>query len=258
MCKLFYYLRLILHLNLIKTLYFNFKVFPLIIAIKVPVYFFGSVKFASLSGKIILSSSKLYSGMIVFGSRTENIMLTKDPTRLFVTGTLVFEGKCVFMQAAQIVVWDNGILKIGENASFGTSTKIVSFKSIIIKNNLLSSWECQFFDTDFHFLMNTINHEIYNNCKSVIIGENCWIGNRTTILKGTILPENCIVGGNSLCNKDYTLIVKKSSIIAGSPAKLIKDNITFINNKDVENKLNRVFWNLENENSSIILENLNI
>jgi acetyltransferase-like isoleucine patch superfamily enzyme len=160
------------------------------------------------------------------------------------------------MEAAQTMVRDNGILTIGENASFGTFIKIVSSKSITIKNNLLASLECLFFDTDFHFMINTINHEFRNNCK-LVIGENCWIGNRTSILKGTILPDHCIVGSNSLCNKDYKSIVKENSVIQGSPAKLIKENISSINSKSAENKLNRIFWNSIGEKTSILFEDLN-
>lgn len=51
--------------------------------------------------------------------------------------------------------------------------------------------------------------------KDVFIGECCWIGNRTNIMKGTVLPDNTIVSSNSLLNKDYTSTVPSYSIIGG-------------------------------------------
>jgi acetyltransferase-like isoleucine patch superfamily enzyme len=55
----------------------------------------------------------------------------------------------------------------------------------------------------------------------IVIGNNVWIGNRTTVTPGTIIPNYCIVSSNSLCNKDYSYI-PPDSIIGGIPAKLLK------------------------------------
>jgi acetyltransferase-like isoleucine patch superfamily enzyme len=238
----FRYIKIFFQLNIIKTLFFNFKVFPFKTAIKLPVFFYGSVKFASITGNISINSGDIKHGMIVFGSKDENIIATRDPVRLFITGKLVFNGTCRFSLASQIVVWDNGSLEIGDNAWFGTYTRIVAFNQIIIGDNLLASWECQIFDTDFHFIKDVRKDLIYNNCNPVHIGNNNWIGNRTTILKGTTLPNFCIVASNSLCNKDYTGTCPEYSAIGGIPAQLLKEGITFINHKPTEKKLNHYFW----------------
>jgi acetyltransferase-like isoleucine patch superfamily enzyme len=55
------------------------------------------------------------------------------------------------------------------------------------------------------------------------IGSNNWIGNRCSIMKGATLPSYTIVAANSLCNKKYDF--PEYSLIAGSPAKLIKTGI---------------------------------
>jgi len=62
--------------------------------------------------------------------------------------------------------------------------------------------------------------------KPVKIGDYCWIGNRSTIMPGTVLPERVIVAANSLLNKDY---IEKGilpfSVIGGMPAKLLNTDI---------------------------------
>lgn len=58
--------------------------------------------------------------------------------------------------------------------------------------------------------------------QDVYIGKHCWITSRCTILKGTYLPDNTIVGANSLVNKKFT---KEYTLIAGTPAKVIKENV---------------------------------
>ena len=53
-----------------------------------------------------------------------------------------------------------------------------------------------------------------------MIGNKVWMAAKTTILKGTKIGDNCIVGIGSLTNKDYNC---SNMIIAGSPAKPIKE-----------------------------------
>ncbi len=49
-------------------------------------------------------------------------------------------------------------------------------------------------------------------CERVEIGQNCWIGANSVILKGTILGDNCVVGAGSVIKgtfKDDSLIYQK-------------------------------------------------
>lgn len=54
--------------------------------------------------------------------------------------------------------------------------------------------------------------------KSVIIGNNVWIGAKATILLGITIGDNAIIGANSLVNKD----VPEGAIVGGVPAKVIR------------------------------------
>lgn len=51
----------------------------------------------------------------------------------------------------------------------------------------------------------------------VTIGNNVFIGMNATILKGTTIGDNCIVGANSVVKGDFP----SGSVIAGNPAKVI-------------------------------------
>lgn len=54
----------------------------------------------------------------------------------------------------------------------------------------------------------------------IIIGNNCFIGARTVIMRGVSLPDNTIVGAGSVVTKSLT---EQYKIIAGNPAKVIGD-----------------------------------
>ncbi|MBR2669802.1 MAG: transferase [Solobacterium sp.] len=63
-----------------------------------------------------------------------------------------------------------------------------------------------------------------NHAKDIVINNHVWIGMRSLILKGTLIKNNCVVGAGSICNKDYE---KDNCMIAGNPAKIIKENVNW-------------------------------
>ncbi len=52
----------------------------------------------------------------------------------------------------------------------------------------------------------------------VIIGKNCFIGMRVSVLAGVTLGDHCVVGAHSVVTRSFPAY----SMIGGSPAKLIK------------------------------------
>jgi acetyltransferase-like isoleucine patch superfamily enzyme len=54
---------------------------------------------------------------------------------------------------------------------------------------------------------------------TIIIGENCWIGNNTIILKNSKIGDNSIVAAGALVSG----IFPKNVVIGGVPAKIIKN-----------------------------------
>lgn len=59
--------------------------------------------------------------------------------------------------------------------------------------------------------------EVLGSSGGVKIGNNVFIGMKTTILKGVHIGNNVIIGANSLVNKD----IPDNCVVAGNPAKVI-------------------------------------
>ena len=55
-------------------------------------------------------------------------------------------------------------------------------------------------------------------CKKVTIGNNVWIAANATILPGVIIEDNCVIGANTLVNKN----IEKGSLVVGNPCRVIK------------------------------------
>jgi len=54
--------------------------------------------------------------------------------------------------------------------------------------------------------------------KGIVIGPNCWIGSKVTILDGVTVGEGCIIAAGAVVTKSFPA----NSVIGGVPAKLLK------------------------------------
>lgn len=111
-------------------------------------------------------------------------------------------------------------LKIGAGCFFGYRLCILVGADITIGNNVLMA-------SDITIVSE--NHGINPECElpymkqklkvsSVIIGDNCWIGDKTIILPGVNIGEGCVIGGGAVVTKD----IPPYSIAVGNPAYVIK------------------------------------
>ena len=79
-------------------------------------------------------------------------------------------------------------------------------------------------NTDSHSIINMAGERI-NPSSDIIIGDHVWIGIRSTILKGSVIPSNTIVAAQSMVTS--SLNAKENVIIAGSPARVVKENVNW-------------------------------
>ena len=87
--------------------------------------------------------------------------------------------------------------------------------------------------------------------KETIIGNDVWIGAQAIIMQGVKIGDGAVIGANSFVNKD----VEPFSIVAGSPAKIIKYRFA----KDVCEAITKSgYWNNNPKEAKRILNELNI
>ena len=232
--------------NLWSTIYFNFKVLPFNQAIKFPFHFYGKTDFVNLSGKFEIQTKEIHFGMIVFGGKHEVVVSSNVPTRIYNSGTIICRSNAIFARGINLMVWNDGTLEFGNHFSIGSLSNIICFRKISFGNHVLISWECQFFDTDFHFIVQNEN-TVKDNCGEVTIEDATWIGARATILKNTILAKKTIVGANSVCSGNYKEKHGEGILIAGVPAKFIKGEVAYLTNKKRELELFDYFSKHQNQ-----------
>lgn len=205
-------------------IYFNFKMLPFKQAIHLPFDFYHKVRFVSLKGRINLECDTLYRGMVSIGGRGSE-MFPHTPTIIDIQGSWIFNGIAEIGCGALIHIEPEGELRFGNNVRIGARTKIYCNKEITIGEQVDISWESQVFDTNFHFMKNMDDNTVSSKDGIIRIGSHNWFGNRCNIMKGTITPNNTIVASNSLTNKNYTQTIGQYTLMAGTPAKVMKTNV---------------------------------
>ncbi|MFV8343323.1 transferase [Flavobacterium sp. XS2P39] len=191
---------------------------------KLPVFFYGNVKFASLAGKIEIIGA-IKKGMIGFGQPYEMNTLHKGIAEINILGTLVFKGHVQFGKDYFIYIGENGYCELGHMAALGSNAKLICIERIVFGNYARFGSESQIMDTNFHQMINTKSGEKFKMTAPIIIGNYNYAGSRVTVLQNTKTPDFCTIASNSLCNADYTCF-GSNILIGGIPAKFIKDSIS--------------------------------
>lgn len=110
-------------------------------------------------------------------------------------------------------------ISVGDGTNIGRNATFTAKKEISIGKKCLFSYRVSVMDHDHLFTKSLSPMDSgLTEGKPVVIGDHCFIGAQSFILKGVKLGRHCVVGANSVVTKSFPAY----SVIAGSPARLIK------------------------------------
>jgi len=210
-------------INWYQTFKINFKAFRFKDAVLLPIIVYNGFVITEFKGKIKLNTEVKF-GLIGFGQPYEIFKRKRNCGEAIINGILEINGKVQFGLDTKLFIKENAVLKLGHINSFASRTEIICFKNISIGNWVQFGNDCLITDTNFHELKDLSTQTKLPMNKDIIIGSYNFIGARSTIKGNAKTPDNCLVGTNSLLNKDYSSF-GESIILGGIPAKLVKENI---------------------------------
>lgn len=141
---------------------------------------------------------------------------------------------------SQIIIFHDTKLQMGNFNEITSDCLLVcsSYTEIIFKNDCLLSSFIRLINGDGHSIFDVETGRKLNDMKaapkdkrSIILNNHVWVGRGAYLLNGTNIGEGSIVGAQSLVKKTFP----NNCIIAGSPAKIIRRNICWSRNNDIEN-----------------------
>jgi len=120
----------------------------------------------------------------------------------------------------QIGVWGRdfglGSVRIGDACLMSPGARISASDEIVLGHGCMMAHGSYITDSDWHGLYDRVNRD--PNPKPVRLGDNVWLGDRSTVLKGVTIGDNSVVAAGAVVTKD----VPANVVVAGNPAAVVK------------------------------------
>lgn len=172
------------------------------------------------TAKIVIKAPFLYGNNPVKGLRMPTCLRMEANTTLEIHNgplTRYGQGSYNLRYGAYIEIVNGGKLIMGQGAA-NVGLTIMCAKEVTIGNGVRIGRNVSIRDWNGpHVIMNS--H--YRNHAPVHIGDHVWLCSGCTIMPGVTVGEGSVVAANATVTKD----VPPHSLVGGSPAKVIKENI---------------------------------
>jgi len=201
-----------------KSIYYNFRHLPFSQAIHLPIIVSNGVSF-NVNGLIKIDSEIISFGMIKIGfAQSEFFSNRENKTILHVA----LGGRCIFLGCANIAAGSKISVKsahviLGRNFWCTGPILIISRTGIEIGDNCTMSWGITLMDHDAHTIR-YVNNNI-STPEPIFIGNHCWFGFGSSVLKGVVLPDNTIVAAKAVVTSEIREKLIRNFVIGGIPAK---------------------------------------
>ncbi|WP_455645908.1 sugar O-acetyltransferase [Methanosphaera sp.] len=139
-------------------------------------------------------------------------------SNIYIGKNAFINNNCNFLDTDTIEIGDYTLLGPGVNiicANHPVSTR----ERIRPVDDEIDDGKYTYIDEDGNY-DDSIEYTFVNTKQPVKIGKRCWIGANTIILPGVTIGDNVVIGAGSIVTKD----VPSNKIVAGSPARIIRDN----------------------------------
>lgn len=208
----------LIQIAIFKSIWVNFYCLPFKQAIKFPILLARGVRISHIHRRSIQftdnqENRKMFKGGVRIGFQDLEWSYNKKSV-LNIKGTLIIKGSGYhsFSPGLSLAIAPGAVMEIGNNFSCSHNTRFTIFKSLVIGNNNMWSFDNLIMDTDAHYIFDEKGEMISKNAR-ITFGDHVWLGCRNTILKGATIPDGSIIGAGGVVTKS---LAKKNSVYVGN------------------------------------------
>ncbi|TGB70597.1 hypothetical protein FFT88_17320 [Escherichia sp. E4930] len=141
-------------------------------------------------------------------------------------GNTLLIGSYTKLAGAIHIIGDNLTVFIGAGTTF-QSVKVFcrgNNQGVYFGRDCMLSGGIEVRTSDSHSIISLTEKKKLNCIKGIFIGDHVWIGKKALIQKGTVIPEDNIIGFGAMVNKPLN---GSNKVFAGVPVKEIKSGVTW-------------------------------
>ena len=206
--------------SIIKSIIYNWKYLPfkqskflpLVIGKKTKIKGTGRIVIAD---DICMPANKIYIGLSALNWAGGWETLLSIDGKLFINGGHFFLGS-----GSSIEVSKGANLICDDRFNVTGKSTIICKNQVHFSTNTLISWDTLIMDTDSHTIISENGEK--NKNRTIHFGENTWICAKSSVLSGTKLAKNTVIGCGSIVKGTFE---DENVVLAGNPAKIVKKGI---------------------------------
>ena len=151
-----------------------------------------------------------------------------------IEGTLELNGDFVIGAGSRLDIGPKGVLQIRSGVVANSAgLMICCYDFISIGGGTIISWDTTIIDKYFHNVIGANDGTIKDDHGPIFIGDRAWICMGSRILKGSSLPNGCILSAGSVLSKIFFFFY---CLLRGNPASVIKSDLTWSDNDELLEK----------------------
>lgn len=148
------------------------------------------------------------------------------PRYVVISGPNIHIGNCFTaiaepMHRVEIGVWGRevgaGTIRIGNAVLMSPGSRISASDEIVLGDGVMLANGAYITDSDWHTIYDRTRRA--EEATPVHIGNNVWLGDHSTVLKGVTIGDNSVVAARAVVTRD----VPDNVVVAGNPAKVVKE-----------------------------------
>ena len=175
----------------------------------------------------IENESKINGRLVIKGDNNDVLihLSSGDALDIYIEGdfnSLYLDGSRIGRLRA--ILKNSGEIEIDEQTTIEEAYILADSMPVKIGKDCMLSFQVQLRTTDAHGIYDLKEGVLLNPPQEIIIKDHVWVGQGVLISKGTIIESDSVIVARSFLQKD---IIPANSIAAGSPARIIRKEVTW-------------------------------
>ena len=211
-------------MNILSTLKLNFRLLPWRQACRLPIVVEGPLRLDIGPEARIVLPEDAERGTVVLGSRHETYKAAAGKTQFSIYGSWMVGGKVRIGIDSCLYIHRGATFTTGDGVYVARDSQIECAERIMLGDGVLAG-EIYICDTAAH----PVTHagQVQPMTRPIVVGEGCYFGYRTQLLRGATIPAHCVIGSGAVCTRDYAAAHPAGHLLlVGVPAEVKAQDVT--------------------------------